>query len=69
MSSVDGWHGARRSQFTAHDRAVIADLVSPETTYGALDAAHAAYFDRHGVRVDATPERAAQPRSGSAHAN
>jgi hypothetical protein len=43
----------RERQFTANDSAVIADLVSPETTYGALDAAYATYFDRHGVRIDA----------------
>jgi hypothetical protein len=45
----------RERQFTANDRAVIAELVSAETTYGALDAALAAYFDRHGVRLDANP--------------
>ena len=53
---ADALATGRERQFTAHDRALIADLVSPETTYGALDAAHAASFDRHGVRVDAGSE-------------
>jgi hypothetical protein len=52
----DALAAGRERQFTAHDRTLIADLVSPERTYGALDAAHAAYFDRHGVRLDAGSE-------------
>jgi hypothetical protein len=60
----------RERQFTANDRAEIADLVSAETTYGALDVAHSAYFDRHGVRVDAGPvARGSAAIPAIAHAN
>jgi hypothetical protein len=60
----------RPRQFTAHDRAVIADLVSAETTYRALDAAYAAYFDGHGLSVDGGPAtRGAAPIAGIEYAN
>jgi Methyltransferase domain/Glycosyl transferases group 1 len=34
-------------RFTDDDRAVIAELVSPETTYAALDHAYRTFFERH----------------------
>jgi hypothetical protein len=34
--------------FTEDDRAVVAELVSPETTYAALDGAYRTFFERHG---------------------
>jgi glycosyltransferase involved in cell wall biosynthesis len=44
-------------RFTEDDRAVVAELVSPETTYAALDRAYRTFFERHG----SAPAAAARP--------
>ena len=44
-------------RFTADDRAVVAELVSPGTTYAALDRAYRTFFERHG----SAPAAAAGP--------
>ncbi len=45
--------------FTAEDRAVIVELVSPETVYAALDAAYSAFFDSHRPSPSVAVPRAA----------
>ncbi len=59
-------------RFTDDDRAVIAELVSPETTYAALDHAYRTFFERHRT-APAAPARslpeAALPMPAVAHAD
>jgi hypothetical protein len=60
------------SRFTDDDRAVIVELVSPETTYAALDHAYRTFFERHGTAPAAVarslPE-AGLPMPAGAHAD
>ena len=59
-------------RFTDDDRAVIAELVSPETTYAALDDAYRTFFERHRTAPAAVarslPE-AGLPMPAVAHAD
>ena len=59
-------------RFTDDDRAVIAELVSPETTYAALDHAYRTFFERHRTAPAAVapslPE-AGLPMPAVAHAD
>ena len=48
-------------QFTTEDRAVVARLVSPDTTYAAVDRAYRTFFERHGSAPAAVPPSLSEP--------
>ena len=48
---------------TDDDRAVVAELVSPETTYAALDIAYRTFFERHRTRWPRWRVRFGRPAS------
>jgi hypothetical protein len=60
---------ARHRRFTAEDRVLIAELVSAETVYAALDAAYSAFFERYGTREAPTSTSAASTSPAVAHAD
>ena len=66
---VDALTTRRDRRFTVEDRAVIAELLSPETVYASLDAAYAAYFERHRPSEPAVVTRAVSTAPAGAHAD
>jgi hypothetical protein len=66
---IDGLLTARHRRFTAEDRALIAELVSSETVYAALDAAYSAFFERHRTREVPASTNPASASPAVAHAD